>query len=48
MTANGFVQLALFVVVLLALAKPLGRVHGPRLRGPAAAGWTACSGRSSG
>ena len=33
MTANGFLQIALYLVVLLALAKPLGALHGARLRG---------------
>ena len=47
MTANGIFQLALYLVVLLALAKPLGaymaRVYENR---PIAS--TGCSGRSSG
>ncbi len=33
MTGNGVLQLALYLVVLLALAKPLGALHGARLRG---------------
>ncbi len=38
MTANGYLQLAFYVVVLVALAKPLGALHGARVRrvGPTA------------
>ena len=34
MNTSGWLQLGLYVVVLLLLAKPLGRVHGRGLRGP--------------
>ena len=30
MSANGYLQLAFYVVVLIALAKPLGALHGAR------------------
>ena len=35
MTTNAILQIGLYVVVLVALVKPLGRVHGPSLRGQA-------------
>ena len=33
MTTNDYLQLGLFLVVLLALVKPLGMLHGTRLFG---------------
>ncbi len=47
MTANGYLQIALYLVVLLALAKPLGGTWRGSTRASRSAS-TACSGRSSG